>query len=537
MRNSTLLKFRHGLGDAVQFTCVLQHLTRFRSDTDFDVAALVGKDSAMRGLCRRVLVFDRDEINQSEYSDVRDIGWWESDTETKARKCLKDDFGIQPTDGLMRYQISVSAEALETAETYLKSICTKGPAVVIHYEGNTSTHKKNLPHATIARLCEQLIEKNLTPVILDWDGRSALPDHRRIFCPAAGSELWHGMGTGDAELIAALIKCSVLMIGIDSGPLHIAGATSTPTLAIWTQHHPYRFFDLCPNVIHLLPANWRSMPPAPDAVTAASFERKYRFVEYTRFNETIVEVAESMLAGDSYLSIKDKHSAKENEMMEWLPGALTAMGYDEVYYEQHKAAGLDYLHYGDWQRDYGRWFVGSLGLRGKTVLDVGCACGSIVRGFGEAGAYVSGCDISEHMIRLAKKTYPDMKPILHCCDAINLHLWRDSTFDCIHSAQSAEHWRPDHVPMILKELLRVTKPGGLLWVSLDTQELYDRQNRDPKVEDKTHVCIQPMAWWEQQLVDAGWAIRRDLLLPMRDYDDSFLRRYDWDWFAASKNED
>jgi SAM-dependent methyltransferase len=141
------------------------------------------------------------------------------------------------------------------------------------------------------------------------------------------------------------------------------------------------------------------------------------------------------------------------------------------------------------------------------------------------------------MITLAKRTWPDMRPILHVCDAINLHLWRDGTFDAIHSAQSAEHWRPDHVPLILQELRRVTKPGGLLWVSLDTQELYDRQNRDPASEDATHICVKPRAWWSEQLAIAGWSECTEGVRPaMSDRGDSFFMLYDWDWFAARKPE-
>ncbi len=57
---NALLKFPHGLGDAVQLTTVLQHLRRHHPDWNINVAALVGKHSAFHGLCRQVYVLDRE---------------------------------------------------------------------------------------------------------------------------------------------------------------------------------------------------------------------------------------------------------------------------------------------------------------------------------------------------------------------------------------------------------------------------------------------------------------------------------------------
>ena len=62
-----LIDFRHGLGDAVQLTSVLQHLRQYHPDWCIDVAALGGKHSAYGGLCRRVVVRDRDNVDRSRY--------------------------------------------------------------------------------------------------------------------------------------------------------------------------------------------------------------------------------------------------------------------------------------------------------------------------------------------------------------------------------------------------------------------------------------------------------------------------------------
>jgi hypothetical protein len=89
--------------------------------------------------------------------------------------------------------------------------------------------------------------------------------------------------------------------------------------------------------------------------------------------------------------------------------------------------------------------------------------------------------------------------------------------------------------VILQELRRVTRPGGLLWLCLDTQEMYDRQQRRPETEDPTHLCIQPLSWWWERLIEAGWEdASAQLAEPLRSHPLSYLRRYDWDWLVVRK---
>jgi ADP-heptose:LPS heptosyltransferase len=96
-----LIKFRHGLGDAVQLTAVLQHLAHLHPDWTVDVAALVGKHSAFHGLCRRVYILDR-EPPPGPYDRVLELEWPECNTafadspSTKAERCLREIFHQAP---------------------------------------------------------------------------------------------------------------------------------------------------------------------------------------------------------------------------------------------------------------------------------------------------------------------------------------------------------------------------------------------------------------------------------------------------------
>ena len=66
-RTSVLIKFRHGLGAAVQLTTVLQHVNHYHSDWDVHVATLAGKQSAFHGLCRGVQILDQADCRQVDF--------------------------------------------------------------------------------------------------------------------------------------------------------------------------------------------------------------------------------------------------------------------------------------------------------------------------------------------------------------------------------------------------------------------------------------------------------------------------------------
>lgn len=555
-----LLEFRHGLGDAVQLTVVLKHLRHYYPDWQVDVAALTGRHSAFQGLCRRVFVLDRDPPDRAAYDQSYVLEWHECHTNqvgwpsTKATRCLQEVFRLNPIPELCTYTVNYGGHARELVRRYLGSICPTAPAdgerfpaVLMHYQGNTSVERKNLPHDLIRAVCEATLRVGFVPVILDWDRRSPLVDGSRIHNPDARHELWAGTGTGDAETLAALIDASALLIGIDSGPLHVAGATTTPAIGVWTRHHPVHFFDLAHHVTHLVPRDHENQAARPESL--AYFANNYLFHTYNHLYAELPALVESTLTGvsggqlngtvspgKSILSASDASATVPTPPPNTCSmGQLTATGYGECYYQEHKMAGLDYLYFGEWQQQYGRWFVESLGLRGKKVLDVGCACGAILRGLGQAGAVAQGVEVNEHMVQLGREKWPDMARLLYVCDAVNLHLFADASWDAVHSSQVAEHWQPALVPHILRELWRVTTEGGLLFCCLDTEELFARQGRRMEREDPTHVCIRPMQWWHEQLAEAGWWVcSGEYEGRLVSHPEGFLKRYDWDWFIARK---
>lgn len=307
-RTPVLLRFRHGLGDAVQLTSVLRHLQRRRPRWSIDVAALMGKHSAFHGLCRKVLILERDAVEPSTYERVYDLDWPEcascfaDSPSTKADRCLREEFGLVSENDLWTYSIEPSTEDDELACRYLERDPRvtadkhgKYPVVLVHYQGNTAAAEKNLSDSVARQICEEVISAGHVPIILDWDRRSPLPDGKRIYNPHPDLELWRGRGTGDAGVLAALIARAALFVGIDSGPLHVAAATTTPTIAVWTGHHPLHY--LCPadHVVHLVPKDHERLLRGDRAVGRTFFERHYRFEEYDDLLSHLTRAVKSRL--------------------------------------------------------------------------------------------------------------------------------------------------------------------------------------------------------------------------------------------------
>jgi 2-polyprenyl-3-methyl-5-hydroxy-6-metoxy-1,4-benzoquinol methylase/ADP-heptose:LPS heptosyltransferase len=523
-----LLRQQHGLGDAVQLTIILKHLRHYHPDWQIDVELSRGKHSVAQGLCHQVWTH-RDNPAKDNYDKIFHLNWPEANAcyedfpSDKVTRCLYDVFRLAPLPELYVYEIKKDHEAVRLANEYLATVPKRLGYVFIHYEGNSSVKKKNLSQEDISFICNFLLENGFTPIILDWDKRTTLVDQRTIFCPDLTLPLWKNNTTGDATVLAALIDKGRLFVGIDSGPLHVAGATSTPAIGIWTWHHPVNFFDLSPNVMHMIPQDARRNIKGRDKDKAQRyFEKAYRFKYYRNLRFSVMtQMAEMLGCPPPDLNpMKNAHR-------------LRSRAYDEDYYWEHKNLGLDYAEYGEWQCLYGHWIAAALNWRGQKILDVGCACGALTKALTENGCSATGCDLNEYCIQLGREKWPSLPLVI--CDALNLHLFADQTFDGVHLMQTLEHIRPEHVPFVLTELNRVCKPASLLFSVHDTTELFGRQNRDGHREDPTHVCIRPRHWWTRILEASGWEdcgqdYRNKLLLhPL-----SYLPKYDWDWFVFRK---
>ena len=96
---------------------------------------------------------------------------------------------------------------------------------------------------------------------------------------------------------------------------------------------------------------------------------------------------------------------------------------------------------------------------GQTILDVAAGTGASSAVLAATGARVVACDISEGMIEVGRQRHPEIEFVHGNAMAMDFD---DDTFDAVTIC-----WGLRNVPepdIALKEMLRVTKPGGRLVV-------------------------------------------------------------------------
>ena len=95
------------------------------------------------------------------------------------------------------------------------------------------------------------------------------------------------------------------------------------------------------------------------------------------------------------------------------------------------------------------------GRKVKSVLDVACGTGDMVRELQNHGCHVTGVDLSEEMLIIAESKVPTATYMI--ADAEHLPFENDC-FDAVTCAFGVRNFV--HIEQGLKEMLRVLKPGG-----------------------------------------------------------------------------
>lgn len=118
------------------------------------------------------------------------------------------------------------------------------------------------------------------------------------------------------------------------------------------------------------------------------------------------------------------------------------------------------------------WIDGIAALRGKKVLDVGCGGGILSEAMAAAGAEVSGIDLSEKALKVAKLHLLEsgLKVDYQLISAEAFAAQKPGEFDVVTCMEMLEHV-PDPAS-IVAACARLVKPGGHVFFST--------LNRNPK---------------------------------------------------------
>jgi ubiquinone/menaquinone biosynthesis C-methylase UbiE len=102
-----------------------------------------------------------------------------------------------------------------------------------------------------------------------------------------------------------------------------------------------------------------------------------------------------------------------------------------------------------------------------NVLDVGCGSGWLSRRIAEKvpEGRVVGMDVSDQMVRVARRTSGEYDNVLYVTGEVGEIPWEANFFTQAISVESAYYW-PDPAAG-LKEISRVLRPGGKFWLLIN----------------------------------------------------------------------
>jgi len=112
--------------------------------------------------------------------------------------------------------------------------------------------------------------------------------------------------------------------------------------------------------------------------------------------------------------------------------------------------------------------VEKMGLAPRdNVLDVGCGSGWLSRRIGKLvpEGRVVGMDISDEMIRVARRNSLDQANLLFVAGEVEEIPWESNFFSHVISVESAYYW--PNPAAGLRELHRVLRPGGRAWILIN----------------------------------------------------------------------
>jgi SAM-dependent methyltransferase len=105
----------------------------------------------------------------------------------------------------------------------------------------------------------------------------------------------------------------------------------------------------------------------------------------------------------------------------------------------------------------------------NTLLDFGCGTGRFARRINRSGMGYTGVDLSEGMIKAAKKHNPDFEENFYQIDGITLP-FADNTFDVCITTYVLQHFLKTECTRVFSEISRVVTPDGI-FVSIEQASL------------------------------------------------------------------
>ena len=142
---------------------------------------------------------------------------------------------------------------------------------------------------------------------------------------------------------------------------------------------------------------------------------------------------------------------------------------------------------GSWHKQACAWFNSEIPVKGKKLFDAGCGLGHFMTAFKDLGADSFGCDISFYSAETIVPKFGDHFFRTRLEDMKNVP---SNCYDILYCSSTLEHIPPENIEAAIKNMIRITKPGGLMFMEADI-----KPNDERDMPEDSHVNIQPWALW------------------------------------------
>ena len=105
-------------------------------------------------------------------------------------------------------------------------------------------------------------------------------------------------------------------------------------------------------------------------------------------------------------------------------------------------------------------------LRMRSALDFGCGAGRLTQALARHFERVTGVDISERMVTLAREHCTDSRVSFTQNARADLKLFPDRSFDLVYSRITLQYIAPRYTRRYLREFIRILCPGGVMSVQI-----------------------------------------------------------------------
>ena len=142
-----------------------------------------------------------------------------------------------------------------------------------------------------------------------------------------------------------------------------------------------------------------------------------------------------------------------------------------------------------------------------SVLDFGCGDGNLTRQLVALGCSVTAADVTPSFVAMATQLGTPTLPVTGLkLNGVDLANVPSDSFDMV-ATYSVLHHVPDYLHAV-KELVRVTAPGGIVFI--DHEASQEHWDGNPLLTEFRKAAIQPptASWYIKRLLSAKWWVKR-----------------------------